>query len=235
MLTHSAATSLGQTADHSHQERDIEDDRLSDRRAGVVTSFASPSCVRALRTGLGLGGAAVRLILRIVRRVAEPQPMQEDRELAGDGDDRALLRMLSAAVRDGVAEPPQIAVGTNAMVNGMEQRNVGPALAREKRRIEPIIAVAPPAVAGRRTRIRDEGLVAALLEQTGHPRGMGANLQHDATPRPPAEIPLHPGGRRGDRRLTQSLTARIELVHLTHLIAKVQSDNATLSELPPGP
>src|ERR1700730_2672122 len=81
----------------------------------VITSCESPSIGREDRhgrvRGRSFGGEAMLLILRIVRRVAEPQAMQEDRELAGDGDDRALLGILPAAVRDRRAEPPEITLG----------------------------------------------------------------------------------------------------------------------------
>ena len=53
----------------------------------------------------------LELIVGIVCGLADPEPVEQDREFARDRDDRALLRILPAALRDGDAIPPQVTVG----------------------------------------------------------------------------------------------------------------------------
>src|SRR6476646_997051 len=57
-----------------------------------------------------LGSPTFELVIRIVHGLADPQPMEHDGELPGDGDHGALLRILPPALRDRLSVPSQIAL-----------------------------------------------------------------------------------------------------------------------------
>ena len=124
------------------------------------------------------------------------------------------------------AEGREVALrGKRAMLDGVEQLWISARDARQLVRIDPIglpvVLVDEPDLPG----IGNEDLVAAVLQQSGHPRGLGTRFDRYARGRARVEPPAKCGGTRGEAAFFDDISLRVELAEMAVLVPEIDTDS----------